>query len=282
MNPLNVQAIKKAGKIRAKLGLKMIEPINIFDACADLGLTVRFVDVSMEGLYFAESQAIVISSLRPLPRRVYTCAHEFGHHVFGHDSKVDGLTEGNVNTSCYDKDEYLVDAFAGALLMPVAGVEAEFFKRGWDPKKSTPVQFYTISSIFGTGYSSLITHCKVNGLIDVDKANELDKQKPAKLLQQLMGRAVDKSHFKIVDGKTDLTAIDIEIENYLFLPINMNIEGSHMTKMGKTEYGNVYVANHPGITRAVSNEGAFFIRIQNAGYVGLAENRHLEDKDEDI
>jgi hypothetical protein len=280
MNTLNVQAIKMAGKIRVKLGLNMIEPINIFDACAELGLTVRFVNVSMEGLYFAESQAIVISALRPLPRRVYTCAHELGHHVFKHGSKVDGLTKGNINNSCYDSDEYLVDAFAGALLMPVAGVEAEFFRRGWDAKKSTPVQFYVISSIFGTGYSTLITHCRANGLIDMGKANELDKQKPAKLLQELMGGVVHKSHFKIVDGKTDLKAIDLEVGSYLFLPMHVEIEGDHMKKISGTEYGNVYVANHPGITRAVSSKAAFFIRIQNAEYVGLAENRHLEDKPE--
>lgn len=122
MNTLLVQAIKKAGQILAKLKLNMFEPVNIFDVCATLGVTVRFIDVGMEGMYVnqedAVSQVILISSLRPMPRRVYTCTHELGHHIFGHGSKVDGLTEEGASKSFYDNEEYLVDAFAGAFLMP--------------------------------------------------------------------------------------------------------------------------------------------------------------------
>jgi hypothetical protein len=284
MNTLSLQAIKKAGQIRAKLNMTMFEPVNIFDICADLGVSVRFIDVSMEGMYvsieYAEEQVILISSLRPLPRRVYTCAHELGHHLFKHGSKVDGLTNENASKSCYDKDEQLVDEFAGAFLMPLAGIDAEFNRRGWSPKTASSAQFYTISSIFGTGYSTLITHCRVNGIISDAEANILSKQNPAKLLQQIMGKGVVNSHFKIIDGKSNISVIDLEVGNYLFLPSNMCVEGSHMVRLNETDYGNVFVAKHPGITRAISSDKAHFLRIQNAGYVGLAENRHLEDKAE--
>ncbi|HEV2482776.1 MAG TPA: ImmA/IrrE family metallo-endopeptidase [Puia sp.] len=284
MNRLSLQAMKKAGQIRAKLKMTSFEPVNIFDVCATLGVTVRFIDVSMEGMYVniegAESQVVLISSLRPLPRRVYTCAHELGHHLFGHGSRVDGLTDENTSSSVNDKDEYLVDAFAGAFLMPLAGIDAEFMKRGWSVHAALPLQFYTISSIFGTGYSTLITHCQVNRIINEAEAVALEKQKPSKLLKQLMGKDVINSHFKIIDGLTDIPVIDLEVGNYLFLPPNMCIEGGHMVKLRGTDIGNVFVAGHPGIARAVSNDKAHFIRIQNAGYVGLAENRHLEDKAE--
>lgn len=284
MNTLLVQAIKRAGQIRTKLKFSMFSPVNIFDACADLGVTVRFIDVSMEGMYVNQegvtSPVILLSSLRPMPRRVYTCAHELGHHTFGHGSKIDGLNEEVASSSFYDKDEYLVDAFAGAFLMPIAGIEAEFIKRNWEPRNASAIQFYTISSIFGTGYSTLITHCKANRLINETKATTLLKQSPAKLLQHIMGTAVEKSHFKIIDNNTDLSVIDLEVGNYLFLPSNMYVEGNHLSKLNKTDYGEVYIAKHPGIVRAVSLESGtgYFIRIQNIGYIGLAENRHLEDK----
>jgi len=285
MNTLLVQAIKKAGQTRAKLKLNMFSPVNIFDACASLDISVRFIDVSMEGMYInkgieAASKGILISSLRPMPRRVYTCAHELGHHIFGHGSKIDGLTEEGASASVYDKDEYLVDAFAGAFLMPIAGIEAEFMKRKWDIQNASPIQFYTISCIFGTGYSTLITHCKANRLISESKVRVLLKQTPAKLLQHIMSTRIENSHFKIIDSKTVLSVIDVEVGNYLFLPLNIDIEGTHLLKLITTDYGECFRVEHPGVVRALclETDTSYFIRIQPAGYIGLAENRHLEDK----
>jgi len=288
MNTLLLQALKKAGQVRTKLGINIFSPLNIFDACANLGVTVRFIDVSMEGMYVnqeaAPNQVILISSLRPMPRRVFTCGHELGHHIFGHGSRIDGLNEEDASKSIYDKDEYLVDAFAGAFLMPIAGIEAEFIKRNWTLSSATPIQFFTISSIFGTGYSTLITHCKANKLITDTKAISLLRQTPAKLLQQIMTIPVNNSHFKIIDNKTNITVIDLEVGNYLFLPYNSVVDGTHLRKLSTTDYGEAFIVEHAGIVRTTSFEGgpSFFIRIQKEGYIGLAENRHLEDKVECI
>jgi Zn-dependent peptidase ImmA (M78 family) len=286
MNPLQIQAYKKAGQIRTRLKLDIIEPVNVFDASATLGLQVRFVDISMEGMYVSQEDSvspfIFLSSLRPLPRRVYTCGHELGHHLFGHGSKVDGLTEEGANAASYDKDEYLVDTFAGAFLMPIAGVDAEFSKRNWSPKKATPFQFYTISSVFGTGYSTLITHSRANNLIDEATAVALLKLTPARLLADLIGKGEEKSHFKVFDAYTLPSKIDLEVGNYLFVTENVEVEGSHLRFVKRTAIGNAFIATQPGITRAICSKSrsGCFIRIQNAGYVGLAEYRHLENKND--
>ena len=281
MRALQMQAIKKAGQIRSKLKLNMFEPINIFDACDTLGVTVRFVPVSMEGMYVVREDAanpdILLSSLRPFVRRVYTCGHELGHHIFGHGTRIDGLTEEGASKAVYDDDEYLVDTFAGALLMPVAGIEAAFVKRGWSLRTATPIQYYTISSIFGTGYGTLITHCRVNGLINELKAAGLLKQSPGKLLQQLIGPTAAKPHFKIIDENAEVSVVDIETGGYIFLPENTIIEGDHLSKLKKVDVGEVFMAEKPGIIRAVAGDKGYFIRIQNSGYNGLAEYRHLED-----
>lgn len=283
MNALPIQAIKKASQIRTRLKLDIFEPINIFDACDALEVSVRFIGVSMEGMYVsvadASSPVILLSSLRPLPRRIFTCAHELGHHVFKHGSKVDGLTDHNAEAARYDAEEYLVDIFAGALLMPVAGVEREFRKRRWEPHNSNPAQFYIIASVFGTGYSTMIKHCKANKLINETKAAELLRQSPAKLLRGFVGSMHEISYFKIVDNHTILNTIDLEVGNYLFLPSEVNLEGDHLCKLKSTEIGDMFIAKRPGIGRAVSsaNGSGSFIRVQNTGYIGLAENRHLED-----
>lgn len=285
MKALQTQAVKKAAQIRAKLKVGLFEPLNVFDTCAKLGVNVRFVPISMEGLYInydgEATSEILLSSLRPFPRRVYNCGHELGHHVFGHGSKIDGLSDDGMSKAVYDNDEYLVDNFAGALLMPVAAIEKAFTKRKWNLRGGTPIQFYTVSSEFGVGYRTLITHCKLNNLINQLKADELLKSAPGKLLQSLIGTATEKTHFKIIDETTSASVVDLETGSYLFLPEHAMIEGDHLNKLKSVTVGDAFIATRPGIVRVTAGTSAFFVRIQNAGYVGLAEFRHTEEKKND-
>lgn len=282
MNPFVTMALKKASEIRRQNNFDMYQPINIFDLCTNLGLTVRFVDINMEGMYIQQENGmhpqILLSNQRPLPRRFFTCAHELGHHLFGHGTKIDALIEEGVGSTGYDKDEFLVDTFAGALLMPVSGILAEFAKRNWSINNARPLQFYTISSFFGTGYQSLITHCRVNKVITEQYAITLLKTAPSKILSSILGSGVNNSHFKIVDVETPISVIDLEVANFIFLPEHIKPEGAQLIKYKDTSIGTAYVAEKPGIVRAASldNTDSFFIRIQNANYIGLAEYRHLE------
>ncbi|HEV7332536.1 MAG TPA: ImmA/IrrE family metallo-endopeptidase [Flavisolibacter sp.] len=284
MNPLFRKALLKADEVRMQLGLDMFEPVNIFDSCVNLGLTLRFVDINMEGMYLVQEDeshpTIVISSLRPLPRRCYTCAHELGHHVFKHGSKIDGLLDADEPSTSNDTEELLVDSFAGALLMPIAGIQAEFAKRNWKAQAATPIEFYTISSIFGTGYQTLIIHCRANRIISDAKATSLLKAKPAKLFKEIFRSDVDTAFFKIIDGKSEISLVDLEVSNYVVLPSNFVVEGNHLEKIEDTSIGSGYIATKSGIVRVCSNDNAVgcFIRIQNYRYTGLAENRHLENE----
>jgi Zn-dependent peptidase ImmA (M78 family) len=283
MNANYLAAAKKAEQVRIKLSLKSLQPINVFDVCEELGVTVRFLDVSMEGMYFSQTggknPAVIISSQRPLPRRVYTCAHELGHHLFGHGTKVDPLEEGLSDGGTYNEEERLVDTFAGLLLMPIAGVQAEFKRRGWKVKTASQMEYFIISSIFGVGYQTLITHCKVNHLITDLKAIDLLKAKPAKLFSSFCNLPLKTSSFKVIDGLTKLNTTDTEVGNYLILPKDTVCEGEHLTCCGEVPHGRIFQATQPGIIRIYSADVDFgcFVRIQNAHYAGLAENRHLEN-----
>ncbi|WP_273210103.1 ImmA/IrrE family metallo-endopeptidase [Runella zeae] len=281
------KAIIKADEIRYKLELDIFQPINVLDACIKLRLDVRFVDISsMEGLYIrnerGKNSTIILSAHRPLPRRYFTCAHELGHHVFNHGSKLDALSERKSSSVSppKDMDEELVDSFAGALLMPLAGVQSEFVKRKWVIPNASPIHFYTVSSIFGVGYETLIVHCKINRLISDLKAAELLKIKPAKILESLLSLPIsDKSYFKLIDNLSLLQVIDLEVTNYIILPSEVQVEGVHLQKCQVTKNGeNLFVAKKPGIVRAISKENntSCFIRIQNLNYIGLVQYRHLE------
>lgn len=279
MKPNARTALRKADEIRRQQGIGMFQPVNIFDICQRLEVDVRFIDVSMEGLYASNGDrpTILLSALRPLPRRCFTCAHELGHHVFGHGNRLDALYETTEGFSD-DEEELLVNMFAGALLMPTGAVQSQFVQRGWDIKKATPIQFCTVASAFGTGYSTLITHCIVNELISRLYANKLLKVKPASLCKQILGTN-ENSYFKIIDQYSGLNVIDLEVSNFIVLPNSCVVEGNHLEMKESKDVQNIFVAEHPGITRITDGKGALnaFVRIQKQNYVGLAEYRHLEN-----
>ncbi|RZK12938.1 MAG: ImmA/IrrE family metallo-endopeptidase [Flavobacterium sp.] len=281
MNPLFKSALLKADQLRRHLGLNMFQPVNIFDVCQELKLTVKFVDVSMEGMYVKQENSayILLSNQRPLPRRCFTCAHELGHHLFGHGTRLDNITHKADEGHPYDSDELLVDSFAGALLMPIVGIETALVKRKWSIQDISPIEFYTLSSNFGVGYQTLVHHCKTNRLINDSVASRLLKATPQKILRSLFGQSAVNSYFKIIDRESKLTVIDLEVSNYLILPPDVEIEGDHLKLRQLTTEGTAYEAIKPGIVRAASADGSIssFVRIQNFQYEGLAEYRHLEN-----
>ena len=134
-------------------------PICIYGLSHALGVTVRFNNINMEGMYQRGTPPrIHLSARRPLSRRTYNCAHELGHHVFGHGSSIDELREDAKEHPWEDPKEFLADTFAGFVLMPIIGLRRAFALRNCKPEAATPIQMYLIACEFGVGYSTLITH----------------------------------------------------------------------------------------------------------------------------
>src|SRR6185437_9561758 len=135
-----------AVKTRLELGVGLEEPICAYSACSRLNVPVRFVDIDMEAVYRRlPVPRIFLSAYRPLARRHFSCAHELGHHLFGH-----GLTLEESQRS-YDEDdsnpdEFLVNAFAAHFLMPVIGVRQAFVRRGIRCEHATPLEILAIAT----------------------------------------------------------------------------------------------------------------------------------------
>lgn len=282
MDSIAASGIKKADSVRAELGLNMFQPINVFDTCLKFKIDVRFRSINMEGMYISsddpEKSYIILSSLRPYSRRVFTCAHELGHHLYGHGSQIDLIYQDNNESDGYDHNERLVDIFASALLMPVAGIQLEFQKRKWDLKTATPIQFFTISSVFGVGYQTLISNCSLNKLISFQKSKELLRYLPSHFLRKITGNE-DIGHLKIIDSKYVEKIVDSEVSGFLYLPKDIKLEGNHLEVVSETKNGRCYKAIKSGVLRAINPEDGqtYFIRIQNFEYEGLSEYRHLEN-----
>ncbi|WP_293295211.1 ImmA/IrrE family metallo-endopeptidase [Allomuricauda sp.] len=284
MNFLFLNAIKDATKFRHKFGLNMFEPVNIYDICRETGVMVKIVNINMEGIYVKadthNKPTILLSNERPMPRRVFTCAHEYGHHFYGHSSKIDSHDYIKKYTVEQNQEELLVNTFAGALLMPISGVQSQFAKRRLNPNKITPVDFYGLSSYFGVGYQTLIYHCKVNNIISFENSKDLLRYTPSKILKKIAQKNIENSHFKYIDNISQPSVVDLEVNNYIILPVDSDtsINMDYFEEIRLTDKGKIYKAIKSGISILESEnfKQSIKIRIERENYIGLSKYRHLE------
>jgi Zn-dependent peptidase ImmA (M78 family) len=278
------QAMLTAIDVREKWKRDDDSPLDIYALCHDMGVMVRFVPIpSMEGLYGRRgdgTSVILLPSQRPLPRRAFSCGHELGHHVFDHGSSIDQMigTYTERKSSRFDPNEFLVDTFAGFLLMPTLGVRNAFASRGWKPSDATPEQIFAVACSFGVGYETLIAHMAFSlRMLDPNRAKTLGKDSPKSVREKLLSRH-SAEHLIIVDHQWTLPTVDAEVGTLLLLPIGAEADGIGLIPEPTSASGRLFRACRPGITRVSipDSSWALFIRTAKKEFVGLAQYRHLE------
>lgn len=274
------EALQLSSGIRKKYGYNLFSPINVFDLCEQIEVPVRFVEINMEGMYVQMGEGVMptifVSALRPFHRKSFTCAHELGHHIFGHGFTIDEIVQSGGQ---YTKEEFIVDAFGSFLLMPPIGLKSVMSKRGLEFHKLSSVDCLKISSSFGVGYSTLVNHLFFNGYIGKEKADSLLKHSVKELKREMLGEPASETLF-IVDTHFLNKTIDIEAPGLVLMPRDLEVENDNLLKPKKEIMeGIVYEACLPGITRVYSRfeEWSSFVRIQKHQYVGLSKFRHLEE-----
>jgi Zn-dependent peptidase ImmA (M78 family) len=274
------RAMQAAIATRAKATVDQHSPVCIYGLCATLGVVVRFNNINMEGMYQrAAPPRIHLSARRPLPRRAYNCAHELGHHVFGHGSSIDELREDAKEHPWEDPKEFLADTFAGFTLMPIMGLRRAFAVRGWKPETATPVQMFTIACDFGIGYSTLLTHLSVGvNMISRARADTLQRATPKAIRAEILG-SLTPEPLIVADYRRAGPTLDAEEKMLLLLPPGTETTGSSLTFERDLPDGRLFRTVRPGIVQASADSGAWatFVRIAPEAYVGLAQYRHLED-----
>lgn len=278
------QAQQKAIDVRRKAGFDNKSPLCIYSLCDKLNVRVKFVDISMEGIYLREAEPIILlSASRPFPRRTFTCAHELGHHVFGHGSTIDELIEDSENFKAFQPEEFLADSFAGFLLMPILGVRKAFVSRGWDAASATPEQIFTVACTFGVGYETLITHMAyVLKMIAPLRVNLLLKIKPKTIRENVLGHPSTNSLI-IADKHWSMSTIDAEVGSLLLLPTGAEAANDTITFEKNHLKGCLFKANHPGLVRVYCRDTgwAVFVRVSRYQFIGLSQYRHLEEVEDE-
>jgi Zn-dependent peptidase ImmA (M78 family) len=275
---LATQAMHAATATRATAKLNQIGPICIYGLCEVLGVTVRFNDINMEGMYKrGVPPRIHLSARRPLARRAYNCAHELGHHVFGHGSSIDELREDAKARPWDVPNEFLADTFAGFTLMPIIGLRHAFSVRGWTPETATPAQIFTIACDFGVGYATLLTHLSVGvNMLSQGRAAALQRVTPKALRADILG-VLTPERLIVADHHRAAPTLDTEVETLVLLPPGTEAAGGGLVIERDLADGRLFRAVRPGIVQASASAWAVFVRIAPEAYVGLAQYRHLEE-----
>ncbi len=279
---LALHALHSALQLRIKHGIGISEPVDIFDFCSKIGLEVRFVDYSsMEGMYVKREQPmILISSLRPPGRQRFNCAHELGHYIFEHGTKIDEyLDQSKRGSRRYDPEEYLADQFASCFLMPKSLVNHAFQIRNWVPNHCQPTEFYSVSCYLGVGYSTLITHMNATlGILSNSEYDQLIAVTPKGIKSQILGCVVSEN-LVVVDFEWKGRAVDIEVGDFIVLPPYTQLEGENISLVSNDSHKSVYQGLKPGTSRMfhLNQDWAAYVRVSRRNYTGRCIFRHLED-----
>lgn len=282
------RALSAAARTRLKAGLDAYTAICVFDLAERLEIDLRFQAVpSLEGMYSpGDPPIIVVSALRPSGRQRANCAHEIGHHVFDHGTRIDELLEENDGEPRFEPEEFLANCFAEYLLMPKLAVLAALKARAMDTANISPVEIFRLSSYFGVGYLTLIHHLQRNAKIfSQSQAERLRRRSPKSVRSELAGRELS-GELVVADRQWRGRPIDLHVGDMLLLPAGSITEGSSMSPPSQCPSGQLFCAQSPGIARAELPTSAWSAyvrvarRVQGGGYVGRSVYRHEPDSGE--
>ena len=271
---------------RVRQGIGRTEAVCAIDVALRAGVDVHFQDLaSIDGVYASQRPPqIILSSLRPPGRRAFTCAHELGHHVFGHGTRIEEyVAEGSTLNRHTTTEERQATGFAGFLLMPLTAVRNAFHVRGWNPADCPPDQLYAIANWFGVSYTGFIDHLSLAlRRISRPRTEQMKRFSPKDLRGALLPSSVTTGHLMLVDTHWHDRAIDVEVGDAIILPANCELTGERCNLVAADSKKTIVVATRPGLGHAahVPSGWAAFIRVARAGFTGRACHRHLEDEDE--
>jgi Zn-dependent peptidase ImmA (M78 family) len=278
---LAMKGMQASISARTKAGVDLKSPTCVYKLCEAHDVTVRFNDINMEGMYDrAPNRArIHVSALRPLARRTFTCAHELGHHVFGHGSTIDELRDDQTSHRARPPDELLADTFAAFVLMPTLGIREAFAKRGIEPNKASAAEMYAIACNFGVGQATLVNHLAYAiDMIDSVQRARLGRITPKMIRTELLGDAVPE-HLVVADQHWNSATLDAEEGTLVLLPAGVVVDTTMLMPERDVAGGRLFRTMKPGMTRVAipGTSWGTFVRVARRQYVGLAKYRHLED-----
>lgn len=250
-------------------------PICPYVLSDSMGFDLRFMNIapSLEGMYIANDNLILISSNRPEGRKRFTCAHEIGHHALGHGTVIDEIIESGSSKTA----EREADLFAGFLLMPKGAVQNALSRYEAKNKHLSVQDAYTLSKYFGVSYKAFISHlCFTLKMIDQDHFKNLSESNLAQIRESLAQISTNKQVIKIGEWWQD-KAIDVEVGDIIVSEKKLGIEGPQILESCKKK-NYLLTASAPGIAKVKQKGGwSSFVKISRYKYAGLFQFKYEEE-----
>ena len=273
---LGRNALEGAVWARRKAGVGGMDPVCPYEIARELGVRVDLREMGNEGLYVPDGPLIQVNASRPGGRQRYTCAHEVGHHWFGHGYTADeAVGRGDRD----DPNEFVADAFAGHLLMPKLGVLRAFQEFGTTPGAASPAELYAVACEFGVGYGTLATHLAfVLGGISRTRWDAV-RGTPPKAIRAAEVPGVEASALMVIRPEGRKRAYDVVAGEAVLAVIGRGAVPGGLRHVGAAPSGEVYLAERPGEWALGVGSRVVTVRVAKPGAVGLARYRHLEDSE---
>lgn len=207
-----------AARAHARLKLPLDRPIDIFGVVQQLGIWLKTEPLgNLFGFYLRQGQAIgiVLNSRHPEDLQRYTCAHELGHHLLGHQSHLDD--SGDVTRLSGPLQEQASQVFAGSFLMPLGLVNRLLRAHDLVGRPLSPVDAYKLSRDMDVSYTACIWRLRALDLLGPATARAYVREGAAAAKADLRGDE------PIEDARADVYVID-ELADDLAITVRVGDE----------------------------------------------------------
>ncbi len=247
-------------------------PFNLADA---MGIDIRFVNIpSFEGMYVADENVILISSLRPDGRKRFTCAHELGHHILGHGTVIDEIIEEGS-----DKEiEKEADFFAAMLLLPISFIKSAAKDPMINFDSLNEKNVYVLSKYAGVSYEALITQLFYNHkLNNRNTFNQLKEKRLSEIKKSIYKDILNNTEVFVVGNWWKERAIDAVVGDTIYMQNFCDHEGNSISIISNDKQNQIFECRTPGISRIFNSEWSGFIRVSRPNFKGMYQFMHEEE-----
>lgn len=277
-------AATAALRLRLRAGVTLTQPVNPIDLAERMGVEVWFKRLpSLEGMLIIDEQPVVLlSSLRPPGRVMFTCAHELGHLTFGHEGHLDLMGSSEGMSESDDEKEFMADAFAGYLLMPKTLVQFAFSQRSINPITAKPLDVLNVAQWLGVGYTTLVHHLRWNlSLIHQEQHQYLLTYTPAQIREE-QRLSIPEVPDLLADRHWQSRTIDLTVGQSILLDGVASLSGSCVRYSSHSDGAAIVNAIAPGMGHIESESGwAAYVRVQRMRYEGRSIFRFQEEVEDE-
>ena len=179
-----------AARLHARLHTDLERPVDIFRIVQELGIWLNSRPLgNLFGFYLRQDDAlgICLNAAHPETLQRYTCAHELGHHLLGHESNLDDAADIDGLGGGTPTQERAAQVFAGNFLMPLGLVNRVLRRLGLYDEPLSASDVYQVSRELDVSYTATIWRLRTLDRIDGPTASSYAKAGAAAAKMVLRG-----------------------------------------------------------------------------------------------